>query len=708
MVQPIDGKYQIIERLGRGGMGEVYKALHTHLGVIRVIKTMRARLIDDPLLHQRFVREAKLATRIQHENVAMLHDFSALPDGSFYMVWEYIQGTNLAIIVRREGKLAPRVAIDVAIQTLHGLEAIHAAGIIHRDVSPENIMVFKEPSGSLRVKVIDLGIAKSEMVDGAVTSTGMFVGKWKYASPEHLGLLPEGQVIDGRADLFSFGIVFYEMLAGRAPYQATTPGQYLLLQLKETPNPVALQNLSFPEAPGLEKILERALEKERDKRYPSAKAFAEALSILRSTLPVEEDDPATVLPAIFAGAGPHGQAAIIRTPTPTLVPPARTFRTGSPAVAPPLPPSAQVGQGTTVRMRTPVPAPPAPTVPTDSRPIATTSAAPRTARSAKVGAVIGLVVFVLVPLGGAGLWFLYTTQAGERPVAATTTSAPQTIAVPPSRTAVEVAPPAPAATAPATTPGPTTATTAVPGTAPTAAIAPQTAAPAIVPPVAAITPATPPTPPTVTAPTIVPPNAPVAKPIPVPPATTPAKVQPGRPETGAQAPPDEGIPKGDKIPTSVAFGRRSELLVSSDAWTADFHRGIIQNYEDLHSGGGVDWAAVARGVTLSQYKVVLGKLQNLSSYDSTQIRASLETQLQKDLDGIAGNKGILHAQIAIVWASSAPRSPHDVEVEMVFREPRGQVLAKLHHRVSARSAQSLAEDLIAAISDFIQDHPIVQ
>jgi serine/threonine protein kinase len=111
MVQPIDGKYQIIGRLGRGGMGEVYKVRHTRRGLICVIKTMRAHLIEDASLRERFLREAKLATRIQHQNVAMLHDFSELPDCSFHMVWEHIEGTNLAAMIRCEGTLNAEIVV---------------------------------------------------------------------------------------------------------------------------------------------------------------------------------------------------------------------------------------------------------------------------------------------------------------------------------------------------------------------------------------------------------------------------------------------------------------------------------------------------------------------------------------------------------------------------------------------------------------------
>src|SRR5437588_9355268 len=141
-------------------MGAVYKALHVHLDAIRVIKLMRATIAGDRDSHDRFLREARLATRIQHPNVATLFDFSALPDGSFYMVWEYIEGTDLRNFVLERQFLRPAAAVRLAVQALMGLEAIHRAGIVHRDVSPDNLMVTRDGHGLERIKIIDLGIAK--------------------------------------------------------------------------------------------------------------------------------------------------------------------------------------------------------------------------------------------------------------------------------------------------------------------------------------------------------------------------------------------------------------------------------------------------------------------------------------------------------------------------------------------------------------------
>ncbi|MGZ5472745.1 MAG: serine/threonine protein kinase, partial [Thermoanaerobaculia bacterium] len=239
---PLDGKYRVLSRLGVGGMGEVYKVLHTHLNAIRVIKLMRSNIASDAGAHERFLREARLATKIQHPNVAALFDFSTLDDGAHYMVWEYIEGINLHELITERGPLSARYAAKLAVQALMGLDAIHRAGIVHRDVSPENLMITRDDESNERVKIIDLGIAKSSGADDNKTKTGMFVGKWKYCSPEHLGMLPPGERIDGRADLYSFGIVLYEMLAGVPPFVCDTPHAYLMKHASERPKPLAEMN----------------------------------------------------------------------------------------------------------------------------------------------------------------------------------------------------------------------------------------------------------------------------------------------------------------------------------------------------------------------------------------------------------------------------------------------------------------------------------
>lgn len=240
------------------------------------------------------MREARVARKIQDPNVATLYELSGLPDGSFYMVWEFIDGKNLGTLIRERGPLGSAKVIDLSIQTLRGLDAIHRAGFIHRDISPDNLMITRDERGQEVVKIIDLGIAKQERETGdTLTVTGQFIGKLKYASPEQLGFLPPDERIDARSDLYSLGIVMYEMLTGRAPFTAATPQQYVLKHLKEPPP-------SIDGAPELAPLIARALAKDRKQRFSSAAQFAEVLknidrgqNVATPAPKLEETQPAT-------------------------------------------------------------------------------------------------------------------------------------------------------------------------------------------------------------------------------------------------------------------------------------------------------------------------------------------------------------------------------------------------------------------------------
>ena len=283
----LDGKYQIIDRLGVGGMGEIFKVRHIHLNELRVIKVMRPNIAQDEQALQRFLQEARTSTMIKHRNLAMLYDFAQLDDGSYYMVWEFIDGTNIQKWISQNGAMPPRLTVEIAIQALTGLEHLHSMGLIHRDISPENIMLSQDHHGKLLVKVIDFGIAK-QLAEGeggqGLTQTGMFLGKLKYASPEQAGYLKEGEHLDPRSDLYSFGIVLYEMLAGRAPFNATTPHGYILKHVTEKPAAIGELNPAAKVPPQLESIIMTSLEKQRDNRYGSASEFAAALESIRHSI----------------------------------------------------------------------------------------------------------------------------------------------------------------------------------------------------------------------------------------------------------------------------------------------------------------------------------------------------------------------------------------------------------------------------------------
>jgi len=287
----LDGKYQILDRLGIGGMGEIFKVRHIHLNELRVIKIMRPNVAADDQGMQRFLQEARTSTMIKHKNLAMLYDFAQLDDGSYYMVWEFIDGTNIQKWIGQNGPMPARLAIEISIQALSGLEHLHSMGLIHRDISPENIMLSQDHHGKLAVKVIDFGIAK-QLAEGdggqGLTQTGMFLGKLKYASPEQAGFLKEGEHLDPRSDLYSFGIVMYEMLAGRAPFQATNPHGYILKHVTEKPLPIHELNPAVKVPAQVESVIMKSLEKSRDNRYATAADFEHALEAIRNTVPPDQ------------------------------------------------------------------------------------------------------------------------------------------------------------------------------------------------------------------------------------------------------------------------------------------------------------------------------------------------------------------------------------------------------------------------------------
>src|SRR5687768_11043734 len=170
-------------------MGEVYKVRHLHLQELRVIKILHRDRAADPASAQRFLQEARTATQVKHPNVAILYDYSQLPDGSFYMVWEHIEGEDVEQRLRREGPFPQALAVELAIQALRGLGAIHAAGVIHRDVSPDNLMIRGDGRGRYQLKIIDLGLAKdlAAAANFEITQAGTFVGKLRYCSPGRRG-----------------------------------------------------------------------------------------------------------------------------------------------------------------------------------------------------------------------------------------------------------------------------------------------------------------------------------------------------------------------------------------------------------------------------------------------------------------------------------------------------------------------------------------
>jgi serine/threonine-protein kinase len=297
----LDGKYEIMQRLGSGGMGEVYLVRHLHLQELRVVKILRQDLATDPSAQKRFMREARLATQIKHPNVAILYDFSRLEDGSFYMVWEHIEGEDVGDRLRRAGPFPIPLAVQLGIQALRGLEAVHASGVIHRDLSPDNLMLMEDRRGQTTIKIIDLGLARTLEADAnfEITQVGMFMGKLQYCSPEQAGVA-SGQTLDARSDLYSFALVLYEMITGRPPFDSENQAGFIFKRLSEDPLPLVGRNPKVEVPAELDRVVRRALERDRERRFPDAASFIQALERIGQSMSAAEtrEIPIASLPPI--------------------------------------------------------------------------------------------------------------------------------------------------------------------------------------------------------------------------------------------------------------------------------------------------------------------------------------------------------------------------------------------------------------------------
>lgn len=272
----IEGKYEVVHQLKGGGMGEVYLVRHLHLQEKRIIKRLRPELAHDPEAMRRFHREAKTATQIKHPHVATLYDYSRLGDGSFYMVWEFIEGQDIGSWLKTYGPFPLMASINLGIQALRGLEAIHAAQVVHRDISPDNLMITQDNRGRAWIKVIDLGLARSRAETAAESSDGGFGGKLKYCSPEQARAV-EVSDLDGRSDLYSFALVLYEMISGQLPFDIGGNLASILHRFERRPLPLSARCPDLDLPPTLEPVFAKALALRREDRFEDAAAFIASL-----------------------------------------------------------------------------------------------------------------------------------------------------------------------------------------------------------------------------------------------------------------------------------------------------------------------------------------------------------------------------------------------------------------------------------------------
>jgi hypothetical protein len=258
--------YHLIAKLGEGGMGAVYRAIDTMVEREVALKCLKPEIAAQPGVLERFRREAVVLARLNHAAVAQLYTF--FKEGNeFYMVMEYVAGETLERVVQTRGALPYPEALSLAIQMLEGVGHAHALGILHRDLKPSNVIL--TPTGN--VKLMDFGIAQA-LGAARLTRDGRIVGTPEYLAPERI----QGKPADARSDLYSAGVVLYEMLTGRLPFEAATEYELLVAQVEK--QPPAPRELGIDLPPAVERAVMKALEKSPDERYEEAASFAEALS----------------------------------------------------------------------------------------------------------------------------------------------------------------------------------------------------------------------------------------------------------------------------------------------------------------------------------------------------------------------------------------------------------------------------------------------
>ena len=277
----IAGQFRVLEKIGSGGMGAVYKAEQPEMRRFVAIKILHSRYLTRKDLVSRFKREARAMSHLSHPNTARVFLYGQLDDGACYFVMEYLEGRNLAQTVRKEGPMEPMRALNVMIQACGALEEAHRAGIVHRDLKPENIFLTQQGGITDFPKLLDFGLAKvseRQMRPGSLilTQEGMVFGTPEFMSPEQA----RGETLDGRSDIYSLGVILYELVTGKLPFDAAQPMEFIQRHIKEPPIPLAERtpDINFP--PGLEAALMKALAKKPDERFASAAEFANALKMV--------------------------------------------------------------------------------------------------------------------------------------------------------------------------------------------------------------------------------------------------------------------------------------------------------------------------------------------------------------------------------------------------------------------------------------------
>lgn len=319
-----DSRYRLKGEIGQGGMAVVYRAQDERLGRPVAIKRMRAQLAADPTFLARFRREAQAVANLSHPNLAAVYD-SGEVNGIPYIAMEYVDGDNLKTRIAAEAPFSPEKAVNLMIQVCEGVGAAHRAGLVHRDLKPQNILLTRGG----QAKVADFGIARSLSASVSSTQTGQVWGTAQYIAPEQAS----GQPVRPATDVYSLGIILYELLTGRLPFEGDNALALAMQHLQAEPRPLRQFNPALPV--GLEAIVAKAMAKRPDARYPDADALGSALKAyqrlgeqMTGPIPVAPRAPAVASPARPVAMAAAASAAMSG---PIVGPPVVTPAIGAPA-----------------------------------------------------------------------------------------------------------------------------------------------------------------------------------------------------------------------------------------------------------------------------------------------------------------------------------------------------------------------------------------
>src|SRR5215813_3318709 len=336
----LGGRYKLEQCIGSGGMGEIYRARRTHIGDTVAVKVLRGDVVEDEKSRQRFYREARAAAMLHHPNAVVIHDFGEDADGTAYIVMELLVGRSLRQVLIQEGPIGAVRVYGIIRQASAALDAGHRNGIVHRDIKPDNIILLDSNDAADHVKILDFGIAKvldnktldTHSLEQRLTNVGSVIGTPHYMAPEQC----QGEEADSRSDIYSLGVVLYELLTGVAPFLAKTPTGVAIKHVTEKPRPLREINPSVPEA--VDRVVLHALEKDPNARPQTAlelaREFENALASEPDTVRFIRSGESQRITTSMIGA--IGDPDVARTPTqPGAAVPSQNFETTvSPQSAP--------------------------------------------------------------------------------------------------------------------------------------------------------------------------------------------------------------------------------------------------------------------------------------------------------------------------------------------------------------------------------------